>query len=350
MIRRKKMKIHHLDKYPLGDRNSTYGGNSGDKEGILVKGEYWIIKYPKSGSMLKNVDEMSYAQTPESEYIGSHVYKILGYPVHQTALGIRNGHVVVACKDFCDNEHRLIEFRQLKNTYNKILNEKLNTSLSPTGSDHFTNLNEIMIHFKYNPALQEINGLEERFWECLIIDGLINNNDRNNGNWGILRGPDGDSLAPIYDNGGSFSPNVPEKKIIKKLNVPELLRQSVHDGITAYSLDGEKNARFRDIIVLDIPELKKAIKKVVPLIKEHLPEIYKMIDEIPETFEEHNILSKERKLVYKEELTLRLEMLLIPQYEKIIENEQNNNIPEKTEMPDQTENSRNKGGYGEIGD
>ena len=49
-------------------------------------------------------------------------------------------------------------------------------------------------------------------------------------------------------------------------------------------------------------------------------------------------------------MKIRLEMLLIPQYEKIIENEQNNNIPEKTEMPGQTEKSRNKGGHGEIGD
>jgi len=38
--------------------------------------------------------------TPLSEFLGSHIYAILGYPVHETLLGYRKGKIVVACKDF----------------------------------------------------------------------------------------------------------------------------------------------------------------------------------------------------------------------------------------------------------
>ena len=36
-------------------------------------------------------DVLSYMTAPLSEYIGSHIYEILGIDVHQTILGIRNG-------------------------------------------------------------------------------------------------------------------------------------------------------------------------------------------------------------------------------------------------------------------
>lgn len=312
------MRLYNFDDCKLSDRNSSYGGNSGDKEGVLINGEYWLIKYPKRASKLKDVKNMSYTLSPVSEYIGSHIYKILGYPVHHTELGLKNNHIVVACKDLCDENHKLLEFRQLKNTYNKTLNEKLDLSLSLTGSAHFVNLNELIIHLKYNPALQNISGLKERFWDCVVIDGLINNNDRNNGNWGILRGKDGDKLAPIFDNGASFSPNVPEYKLQGKLKNLELLKESSCNCITAYSLDGENNALFRDIIKLDIPELKKSIVKNVPLIQNKLNEMKDLIDDIPNSNGEYEIISKERQEVYKIELEARFKNILQPEYNKII--------------------------------
>lgn len=115
------MQIYDLNKYPLSDRNGAYGGNSGGKESILINGEYWIVKYPKSTKLLNNVSTLSYSQSPLSEYIGSHVYEILGYQVHKTILGCRNNKIVVACKDFVDSRHQFLEFRQLKNVYNERL-------------------------------------------------------------------------------------------------------------------------------------------------------------------------------------------------------------------------------------
>ena len=315
------MRIFDFSSCQFSDRNGTYGGNSGDKEGVLIEGEPWIIKYPKKGSRLTNVSDLHYSTTPESEYIGSHIYEILGYPVHKTPLGIKNDHVVVACKDLCAEDTRLIEFRQLKNTYNKTLNEKLDLSMSPTGSEHFVLLNEILIHLEYNPSINNIPGIKERFWDCVVIDGFINNNDRNNGNWGLLRNKSGDVLSPIYDNGASFSPDVPEKRIISKLNNLEALEKGIYDSVTAYSLDGESNAKFVDILKLESDDLRKAVKRVVPLIKNKMADINNMINSIPDTAGDFSIISKERKQLYQKEMEFRLEKLLLPEYRKIISDE-----------------------------
>lgn len=40
--------IMNLDKYENNERNGMYGGKAGDKEGITIDGEYWIVKYPMS--------------------------------------------------------------------------------------------------------------------------------------------------------------------------------------------------------------------------------------------------------------------------------------------------------------
>ena len=316
------MHIFDFSSCPLSDRNSTYGGNSGGKEGVLIKGEPWIIKYPKKGGRLNNVEDLLYSTTQVSEYIGSHIYEILGYPVHKTLLGIKNKQVVVACKDFCGKDTRLIEFRQLKNTYNKELNAKLDLSISEIGSEHLVSLNEILIHLDYNPALNNISGIKDRFWDCVIIDGFINNNDRNNGNWGILRSESGDVLSPIYDNGASFSPNVPEKRIINKLHNLDSLEKGIYDSVTAYSLNGASNATFVDIIHFNNESLKKSIKRVIPLIKNRMGDISEMINSIPEKVGEFSIISKERKQLYLKEMEVRLNKWLLPEYNRLVSIEQ----------------------------
>ena len=94
-----------------------------------------MVKYPKS-TKLMNVDGMSYTTSPLSEYIGSQIYKILGYDVHETIQGQRNNKIVVACKDFCKSAGDLREIRTLKNIYNEQLEQLLEIEHEETGSSH----------------------------------------------------------------------------------------------------------------------------------------------------------------------------------------------------------------------
>ena len=91
------VKIYDLENAPLNARNGRYMGQSGLKEGIDFEGKSWLVKYPKTTYGMRNVD-ISYTTSPLSEYVGSHIYDILGYDVHETILGVRNKKLVVACK------------------------------------------------------------------------------------------------------------------------------------------------------------------------------------------------------------------------------------------------------------
>lgn len=85
----------------------VYGGRGGKKVAGRIGSDYYLIKMPnnltnRSERPGENI-EIPYNNSPISEYIGSHVYEIVGMQVHDTYLGFRNGKVAVACKDVIDN-------------------------------------------------------------------------------------------------------------------------------------------------------------------------------------------------------------------------------------------------------
>ncbi len=103
-----------------------------------------------------------------------------------TILGVRKGFLVVACKDFCRGEARLHEIRTVKNVHIPELKKRFDIELHETCDDCLISLKELFYHFGFNPELKNIDGLEKRFWDQVIIDGLMGNNDRNSGNWGYI--------------------------------------------------------------------------------------------------------------------------------------------------------------------
>ena len=262
-----------------------------------------------------------YSSTPLSEYLGSHIYQILGYPVHETILGIRDGFLVVACKDFCEEDERLFEIRTLKNIHIKEMREELGLDLHETGDDHLVSLGELFIHLEHNPEMKSIKGLSARFWDQVIIDGLLGNNDRNNGNWGIIVGPKGRRIAPVFDNGASFYPKKSEDSIKKALSVDEGGRvPNSLNVITPFTLDGEHHvnyARMLDLTGDVIPsvqakKLKEAIQKNARLVEEHVADIKALFDSLPSEYSGIEVLSEERKTFYLRSFLERFEMILLP--------------------------------------
>lgn len=312
------MNILNLEKAPLSDRNGTYGGAAGSKEGILIDGQYWLVKYPQNTRSMRG-DLDSYTTSPLSEYIGSHIYAILGYPVHETALGIRNGKLVVACKDFCYYPGELREMRTLKNIYNKHLETLLETEIASTGSDHCIELREILLHLDYNPVLASIQGLKDRFWDCILIDGLINNNDRNNGNWGLLYRDDAYQIAPIFDNGSAFSNKATDKVLSMRLDDPKRMVASALNTVSVYGKEG-KNYTFRNLLneCAQYPDFRAALLRNVPLIRVQMPEIQKFMSKLPESYQGISVCSAVRNAVYMQEMQLRFECLLVPVFDKIV--------------------------------
>jgi hypothetical protein len=314
------VEIINLDNCKLGRKNGMYGGAAGNKDGIIYNGESWLIKYPKNIAGLERTGDASYSTSPLCEYIGSHIYAILGFDVHETLLAYRHGKIVVACKDFATKDD-LLEIRTIKNHANEELSEILERDFSSTGSEHVVDLEELLLHLRNNDILCHIKGIEKRFWEQAVVDIFINNNDRNNGNWGILRDEEGnDRLAPIFDNGGCLQTKISEDKIERMLSNLQLLIKNATNTQTAYGIGGHalSSTHFLELYNKEAG-LKEAIKSVVPNISEHMGDILKFINDIPEKYVGENrnsyiVCSNNRKKLYSMQLQARLDELLLPYY------------------------------------
>lgn len=301
------MNLIDFDSCPYSDRNGGYGGAAGDKDGILFQGERWMVKYPKDLFGMRKSDKLEKSSlTPLSEFLGSHIYGILGYPVHETLLGERNGKIVVACKDFCQEGERLFEIRTIKNVHLKEVAAKAGLSPLATGEDQMIDLKTLFVHMDVNPELRDILGLKERFWNQVVVDGLIANSDRNNGNWGLLVG-EKKALAPIFDNGASFYPKKSEASIAKALELPKEERERNYlNVVLPYTLNHTDHLNWRGALSLkegDIPAehlalLHRSIRRNAELVEKKEKEIEELFEETPERYNGLPVLSEARKRYY----------------------------------------------------
>lgn len=308
------MNIKNIDNAQYSIKHGTYGGMSGLKDGVIIDNENWLVKYPKNASYLDKHEEMSYTNDPVSEYLGSNIYKILGYPVHDTILVERRGKIAVACKDFIDENkgQRLLEIRTIKNSANEKLAEILEREFNSTGSTHVVELNELLLHLENNDILTAVDGIKERFFDMLVIDAFINNSDRNNGNWGIIREPGKkDILAPVFDNGGSFNGKTPDSRLQKIMSTKDGIKNSVMGNITAFGKDGHAYS-VKKLFELDLDGINEAILRVVPKIEENMDKIIEFINNIPD-----KACSNIRKEFYIKSIEARMEYLLMPLFEKL---------------------------------
>ena len=236
----------------------VYGGNAGAKEAVIYDGGIWMLKHPKTTRDLVN-PQISYTTSPLSEFLGSKIYESMNIPVHETVLGIRKNKIVVACKDFTFGSSqlitetsapilRLVPFHDLKNSF--MSNDV--DEYSGTGSE--TLLDEVLATINKQENLSSIPGVLERFWDMFVIDAFIGNNDRNNGNWGILVNmwPDifkrelpSPQLAPVYDNGNAFFNKRSIKQMQKRLDSDEDIENDAFNVECAYKYTGLDNEGHR---------------------------------------------------------------------------------------------------------
>lgn len=307
----------------LETNNMVYGGHAGSKLGVQINEENWMLKFPKSTRNFSRKIEMSYSTSPLSEYIGSHVYELIGIPVHETMLGIRDNRVVVACKDFTEDglKYRLDDFNAISNIYVEGLDEKL-SSLS-SSSDNNIDLEEIVLVMENNPRFLGCPELKKRFWDMFVVDALIGNNDRNNGNWGVLvntRTGEMD-VAPVFDNGASFGNNVDEQRIENILNDPNRFYASVYQSkICAFSLKDKPINPLKYIESMANDDCNRALLRVVPNIDP--VSIRDMIESIPRDCNGITVISDARKEFYCQCIEYRYEKSLYPCFLKARELEQ----------------------------
>ena len=317
-----------------------YGGDAGAKEAIIYDDGVWMLKYPKTARDMRN-PQISYTTSSLSEYLGSKIYETLGIPVHETLLGIRNNKVVTACKDFTRawskkialydtdrvlnstedgeglplyapgvwQEKYLVPFHDLKNSF---MSSDLE-SYSGTGSE--TLLDEVLATIAGQSELKTIPGALERFWDMFVIDAFIDNNDRNNGNWGILIDPKNNAvdLAPVYDNGNAFFNKRSLAQMTKRLNDENAMQEDAYKTLlcaykyTGLDNEGQKINPFTFIKHGENSDCLAAVLRFVNTVDMNV--IKNIIYDIPESVGNLAVMPEVQKEFYLKLMQVRLEIL-----------------------------------------
>lgn len=105
----------------LSSRNLEYGGRDSRKKGILYKNEYRFLKFQNSHFSNKKVYSLSSQNYSLSEYLGCHIFNILGYRAQDALLGVyfnsEENVLISACKDFIkDDTNELFILSNLSKT------------------------------------------------------------------------------------------------------------------------------------------------------------------------------------------------------------------------------------------
>ncbi|MCL2673841.1 MAG: HipA domain-containing protein [Defluviitaleaceae bacterium] len=316
------LKLIDFDEMPIV-RGLYYGGNAGAKDAILFDNAGWMVKFPKSTRELKN-PQISYTTSPISEYLGSKVYEAFEIPVHETVLGTRRNKVVVACRDFtrilgypmkgAENvlwlERMLVPFHDLKNSF---MSSDID-AYSGAGSE--TLLDEVLATISGQDDLKAIPGVTERFWDMFVIDAFIGNNDRNNGNWGILIDPKtGEmSLAPVYDNGSAFfnkrSLDQMQKRLLDETAMQEDAYKTAACAYKYVGLDNEGHRinPFNFMRNGGNADCEAAIKRFVDKLK--MERIAEIIQDIPEEIGTLAVMPNVQKEFYIKLLEIRAQYII----------------------------------------
>lgn len=284
--------MRDFSNYPINKKVFFSGAER--KEEIIVDGFRYIMKYQKNS-------EIGLLYNHVSEYMGSHVFAILGLPVQESFLGSYRGENVVLLKNFCKEDEQMIHFNDVGESTLEQDKEFYQYS--------YEAIQQILLD---NSKLTNVSESIERFWEMFIIDALNGNFDRHGGNWGFLKKEDCYCLAPVYDNGSCMYPALnTDDKLLEILNSESERSKRIYQFPTSQiKLNGRKSSYYEVINSLQFKECNQALVRIVE--KMNMDKIFEMIEDIEG-------ISHIRKTFYKTMYQERYEKILLDAYRKLTE-------------------------------
>lgn len=275
---------------------ANYSG-SDRKDGLISPdGERYLIKFAEDHAR-KNDMDTSYVNNVLAEYISSHILRIIGYDVHDTFIATRYEELVVVCKNFETDGTILIE-----------LGKYLRKHYDSGDIGRIPELGQIQYIFENDITLKPFaDELMTSYAERFIGDALTGNFDRHMGNVGYLVTRSGHvKPSPVYDNGSTLFPALSEKAMKEVLSSKkEIAKRVMLFPKAALTVKKEKVSYYDMLTSGYCTEISRAVIKMVPKIKEKLPEIEQFI-------EEQMFISDTRRFFYKTIIQARMTLLLEP--------------------------------------
>lgn len=285
---------------------NDYGGSEKKKKFYdRNTNSVYMVKLPDPIREKNNM--LSYMNNQFSEYVGSHIYSIIGIPVQDTVMGKYTDNkerIVVGCKDFTTNVNKLIEF----GTY----------ELSRNSDLVFVQSIERFMDTIENDPRFNISQAKKRFWDMFVVDALIMNSDRHFHNIGVLENIEKNTLelSPVFDCGSSLGALMSDGVIEQLMTDSSLFKNEVFNTHSAMSLNG-KRILNHELLANPCNDLKLSILDIVP--KVDIDAINNMIEDTP-------YLSNIRKEFYKEVIKFNKTNMLDKAYKKIVNKSISNDI------------------------
>lgn len=272
-----------------------YDGTNGNKICLLDDyGTKYMLKTPPLKN--KNTKNKYYTNGCISEHIGCLIFKCLGFNTQDTKLGIYTvdgkDKMCVLCKDFETDNKKLFKFAEIKNAI-------ISSNENGFGVELSSVLEAIEEQNNINPLI-----LKSFYFDMFIVDALLGNFDRHNGNWGLLLDDVNKTseIAPIYDCGSCLYPALSDEEMKKILNDPKEIEARIYVFPNSIlKINDKKINYFNYISSLVNKDCNEALKRIGNKID--LCKINKIIDEIEG-------ISDIRKEFYKTMLRLRKEKII----------------------------------------
>lgn len=281
--------------------NKTYGGANGNKICISYNNKKYMLKFPSTPT---KKTELSYANGCISEFISCHIYNMLGVDAQNTILGIYNTgkkeKIVVACEDFTDIGVVIQDFGSLKNQF-----------IDSIHNGYGTELDDILEAIEQQNQIDQFT-LLTRFWDMFVIDALLGNFDRHNGNWGFLYNQmtDSISLAPVYDCGSCLLPQADKQTVATILSSEKEINNRIYNyPNSAIKINDKKLNYYSFLTTTDDPNCLESIVKIENRFN------YKEIENFIDTIE---CLDNQQKEFYKRYIFQRHEKIILPSYKRAI--------------------------------
>ena len=277
-------------RYQEGNR---YYSGAERKKSILINEKPYLVKFQKNSREGLRFNHVS-------EYLGSHIFALLGIETQETFLGTYKDENVVVIQDFLGEDEVFVPFNGVGDSSLEQDKEKYQYSYEAI-------IEMLQDNVKLTDAPQTIN----LFWDMFIIDALIANFDRHGSNWGFIKKDNKYRISPVFDNGSSLFPQLnTDEKIQAVLENQEEIDMRIYKFPTSQvKYKGKKSSYYEIISSLSFEECNHALVRIVERID--FDKINKLIDSVEN-------ISEKRKEFYKTILEQRYEKILLNSYKELM--------------------------------
>lgn len=279
----------------------AYNGANGKKIAIEYNGNQYMLKFPPSTQ--SKPTNLSYSNSCFSEHIASSIFNLLNIKAQETLLGTFdvNGKskIVCACKDFTVDGNVLYDFCSIKNTI-------IDSEHNGTGTELSDILETIEKQQFVSPAL-----LQNHFWDMFVVDSLLGNFDRHNGNWGFLynSATNTTTIAPVYDCGSCLLPQADNNVMSSVLNNEDDMNSRIYQFPTSAIKKNDRKINYYDFLMSSEDSgCNAAVCRLIQRID---------LDEIASFINSTEYISELQKDFYIAYINSRYEKILLPAYEQI---------------------------------